>query len=307
MNNIVLKAESAFANDLTQSACLVYAKIKNPSFKKTSKSLGEKTAAEHGADEDRVNAVIRMIPEIYTRPIAAAAQAIRRAVEAHSAPWATKAVRITLMARCAVISAAVEPELERFKAAVDNLVKHYKDIKREAQLGLSGLNSYVDHHWPSEDTLRGMFDAKVGFAPLGNIHGDFRLSLSKKHAEALKAEMQAEMDAAIAEAMADNKQRAMKVLTEMVERIGSYEEVVDPTAKSGFRIKGKFWDTAVTNVKDMGQILKDLNLIGDREFTDICNRMIKLGEVKPDYIKASTQIRDETVSEAQSLLTALGM
>lgn len=307
MTKATLKAESAFATNITETACLVYAKIKAPSFKKTSKELGQKTACEHGADEDRVNAVIRMLPEIYTKKIAAAAQAIRRSVECYSAPWATKAVRIMPVSRLQALNAAVAPELERFEDAVDFLVKNYRDIRREAKLGLKDLNDYVDAQWPSEDALRSLFSAKVGFSPVANITGDFRLALSAKHAEALRAEMQAEMDAAIAEAMNDSKARARTVLTQMVERIGSYEEVVDPTAKSGFKIVGKFWDTALTNVKDVAEVLKELNLVNDADFDMICKRMIKLGQVKPEHVKASVQIRDEAVTEAQSLLGALGM
>lgn len=292
---------------LQDRACLVYVQIRNPSFRKTSKALSGEVADGHGAAEDTVAASIRMVPDKYLKPLNKFAQRLRRVSEDHSAVWATKGVRIMLYQSVAALRAAAQDVIDDFDKAADLFTNQYAAIRAEAKLGLSGLGKFVENEWPDVAEVRGMFEAKIGFMPIADISSDFRLTLSDDMAAAMKADMQAEMDAALHEAQADNRARAKVVLGRFVEAVGKYREINDPGAPSGVRVEGGFWAQTVTNVAEVARIVRDLNLIGDAEFTDVCDRMEALGKIAPEHLKLSEEIRTEAIDEAKGLLTALGL
>lgn len=292
---------------LQERACLVYVQIRNPSFRKTSKALSGEVADGHGAAEDTVAASIRMVPDKYLKPLNKFAQRLRRVMEDHSAPWATKGVRIMPYDRVAALRAAAQDAIDDFEKAADVFTKQYAAIRAEAKLGLNGLGKFVENQWPDAAEVRDLFQAKIGFMPIADVTGDFRLTLSDDMAAAMRADMQAEMDAALHEAQADNRARAKAVLDRFVEAVGKYREVPDPDSPSGVKVEGGFWAQTVTNVADVARIVRDLNLIGDGEFTAICNRMEALGTIAPEHLKLSDEVRKEALDEANGLLTALGL
>jgi hypothetical protein len=202
---------------------------------------------------------------------------------------------------------AAQDAIDDFDKAADLFTRQYAAIRAEAKLTLSGLGKFVENDWPDAAEVRSLFEAKIGFMPIADISGDFRLALSDDEANAMRADMQAQMDAALHEAQADNRARAKAVLDRFVEAVGKYREVADPDAPSGIRIEGGFWAQTVTNVAEVARIVRDLNLIGDAEFTSVCDRMEALGKIAPEHLKLSEEIRTEALDEAKGLLTALGL
>lgn len=293
--------------DLQAKACLVYVVVRNPSFQKTSGKLSQDTAAHHGADEDRLTSVVAMIPKRYLQGLKNKAQQIRRCLEVLSSPWATRGVRIMPVGNIDKVKAAVDAAIAEFLDEVEAFVKKYSSIRQQAKQGLGNLGEYVEEHWPSPERIREKFSARIGFAPVVAVGEDFRLQLSKEQAEAMRHSMRDEMETSMAEAMQDNKDRAMFVLSEMVRKVSAYKVTPDPKAAAGYRTEGSFWATAMTNVKDVASAVRDLNLIDDKGFDQICKRMEALGDIDATHLKIDPVLRKEALTEAQSLMKALGM
>jgi len=291
--------------DLTKQACLVYVKIKQPTFKTTSRALGAEVEDHHAAAEKTVAAVVQMVPAAYTKPLAKIAQRLRRAVEDASAPWAINSVRIMQWAHVDLLKQTVAPILLQWDDAVANFVKHYAAIRAEAVAQLNGLNRYVASRWPTEDEVKSLFNAKVGFAPLGDVAGDFRLNLQADAAAALRLDLQAELQANLQAAMEDNKARALEVLGRLRDAVSKYRVYVDPADPTRVKTEGAFWASTVTNVRDVATLLRSLNFLGDRDFDQICSEMAALGSVDAEHIKLSDDIKTDVIDEADRLMGLL--
>lgn len=291
--------------DLASKACLVFVKVRNPSFKKTSKALSAEVEGNHGAAESTVNAVVRMVPDKYLKPLAKHAQRLRRTVEAYSACWATSGVRIMPYARVSELKQRVDADLADWQGAVDTFVNQYSAIRAEAMTGLNGLQAYVAGAWPEVEQVRSLFDARVGFMPVTNVDSDFRLALSADEADAMRADMQAQIESSLAEAHAENRERAAEVLQRFVDAVGKYRVIADENSSTGVRVEGGFWSQTVTNVREVADGLRHLNFIGDAAFDAVMDRMAALGGVDADHMKLSDTVRESALSEANALLSAL--
>jgi hypothetical protein len=291
--------------DLQARACLVYVRVRNPSFKKTSKTLASEVEQDHGAAEGALGAVVRLVPEVYLKPLAKHAQRLRRIVEFHSAPWAAAGVRILPYSKIPAVKAELSAALADWEETVDRFVHQYSTIRAEAVARLNGLQSYVSDRWPDEDAVRGLFDARVGFMPLADVDGDFRLALAADEAEAMRMDLQAELEANLRESQQDARDRAVVVLQRFIESVGKYKVVADPTAPSGMRTEGAFWQSTVTNVREIAQVCRSLNFLGDAEFDRVCAEMEALGAVDAEHLKLSDGIRTGALTQANSLMAAL--
>lgn len=290
--------------NLSARACLVHIKIKNPSFKKTSRALANEVEADHGSAERTVNAVVRLVPEAYLKPLAKHAQRLRRIVEFYSAEWAGS-WRIVPYAKLAEIKAEITPALQDWEATVDQFVLQYAAIRAEAQAQLNGLAGYVAHQWPSDDDVRGLFDARLGIMPLADVASDFRLALSADEAAAMRLDLQAELEANLQASQRDARDRAVEVLQRFVASVGKYRVVADPTAPTGMRTEGAFWQSTVSNVREIAQVCRSLNFLGDAEFDRVCAEMERLGAVDAEHLKLSDQVRSDAINHANGLMASL--
>jgi hypothetical protein len=86
--------------DLQSRACLVYVAHREPRPSKRHRAAcPPRSRRDKGASDRTVNAVVRLVPEDYLKPLAKHAQRVRRVVEHYSAPWAAAGVRILPYAR----------------------------------------------------------------------------------------------------------------------------------------------------------------------------------------------------------------
>lgn len=290
--------------NLSDRACLVHIRIKNPSFKKTSRALANEVEAEHGATDRTVNAVVRLVPEAYLKPLAKHAQRLRRIVEFYSAEWAGS-WRIVLYSRVADIKAEITPALTDWEATVDTFVAQYAAIRAEAQAQLNGLAAYVAHQWPTDDEVRALFDAKLSIMPLADVASDFRLALSEDEASAMRLDLQAELESNLQASQRDARDRAVTVLQRFVDSVGKYKVIADPSAPTGIRTEGAFWQSTVTNVREIAQVCRSLNFLGDAEFDRVCSEMEALGAVEAEHLKLSDQVRASAIDHANDLMASL--
>lgn len=290
--------------NLSARACLVHIKVKNPSFKKTSRALANEVEADHGSAERTVNAVVRLVPEAYLKPLAKHAQRLRRIVEFYSAEWAGS-WRIVPYSRLADVKAEITPALQDWEATVDAFVAQYATIRAEAQAQLNGLAGYVAHQWPSDDEVRALFDARLGIMPLADVASDFRLALSADEAAAMRLDLQAEIEGNLMAAQRDARDRAVEVLQRFVASVSKYKVTADPSAPSGIRTEGAFWQSTVTNVREVAQVCRSLNFLGDADFERVCAEMEALGAVDAEHLKLSDQIRSDALNQASGLMASL--
>lgn len=290
--------------NLSDRACLVHIRIKNPSFKKTSRALANEVEAEHGATDRTVNAVVRLVPEQYLKPLAKHAQRLRRIVEFYSAEWAGS-WRIVLYSRVADIKAEITPALTDWETTVDAFVAQYAAIRAEAQAQLNGLAAYVVHQWPTDEEVRALFDAKLSIMPLADVASDFRLALSEDEAAAMRLDLQAELESNLQASQRDARDRAVAVLQRFVDSVSKYKVVADPSAPTGIRTEGAFWQSTVTNVREIAQVCRSLNFLGDADFDRVCSEMERLGAVEAEHLKLSDQVRADAIVHANDLMASL--
>jgi hypothetical protein len=107
------------------------------------------------------------------------------------------------------------------------------------------------------------------------------------------------------ESQQDARDRAIAVLQRFVEAVGRYKQVADPTAPSGIRTEGAFWQSTVSNVREIAGICRSLNFLGDAEFDKVCAEMEALGAVDAEHLKLSDTIRTDALTKASGLMSAL--
>lgn len=290
--------------NLSERACLVSVRIKNPSFKKTSRALATEVETDHSAAERTVNAVVRLVPDAYLKPLAKHAQRLRRIVEHYSAEWAGS-WRILPYSRVADVKGDITPALQDWEATVDKFVAQYATIRAEAQAQLNGLAGYVAHQWPSDEEVRGLFDARLSIMPLADVQSDFRLALSAEEAAAMRLDLQAEIEGNLDASQRDARDRAVAVLQRFVDSVGKYRVIADPSAPTGMRTEGAFWQSTVSNVREIAQVCRSLNFLGDAEFDRVLGEMEALGAVEIEHLKLSDQVRADAIAQASGLMASL--
>jgi len=179
-------------------------------------------------------------------------------------------------------------EFNRFKAEyqtqVSKFLQDYPTLKEEARLRLNGM--YKEEDYPTVKELVKKFSMECTFVPIANLD-DFRLSITQDERDALKLQIEGDMNDRLKNTGRDILRRIKDVVFKMVDKLSNSDAT--------------FHNTLITNIEDLIDVLPKLNITNDSEIEDIIDKMRRLVDVRPDTLRTNTNIRNQKAQEAKAI------
>ena len=246
-------------------------------------ALTSEVESSHGTEARRISVRKKIMQGKELNSVAATLQAVRKTAEKLSAPWLDGGLRI--MSAKTLIEGKIEIEagIREFNAAVDYFISSYDKIIENDRIALNGTFKQSDYLSP--ETLRTKFKARLEIFPIAS---DFRVEGID---EAVKSELQAEMERLTAARVCDAK-------TELVERIR--ERVLQLSSRlSAMTDESRFHTSTVTNIIDACKEVPAANFDGDVKLDHLADTIETLvAPISPDDIRGDGKSAKE---EAQQI------
>jgi hypothetical protein len=253
------------SSSLSNRAMLVSLGVSQWTAKKHDKKASTEVHEAHNASSDSGRYLKSLIAADALQAVSSAATEARAEHYRLTLPWSDAGVRILPSANFEDYSATMAKLREKFERAVSEFLGAYPDYVQAAKVSLNGLFNGADY--PETRQLESKFEWKISILPFPDA-ADFRADLSDHELNRVRGEIEASINAKVANAMDDTWKRAYDVVSHMAERLDAY--TVDPATG---KIQGAFRDTLVSNLVDIVDLLPALNLTGDRKLSDLTQQM----------------------------------
>ena len=195
-----------------------------------------------------------------------------------------------------------EDQLRKFN---DQREKHlrslgetYDDLVAKAQYRLG--SAFCESDYPTRDEVLEKYQLTVEYRPLP-AGGDLRVDLPAKRLEAIRRDVEAQVQAKVqkaAEVAHDRVVDTLQSLIDGLERHGKKEE--------GAKRASKFSDNTVEKVKEIAQILPSLNINNDPRLTKAGNDLLtKLRDLDADELRSDPAKRKHTAEQAKAIVDNL--
>jgi hypothetical protein len=273
---------------LNERAMLVSCKVSVWPAAKTDKRVSAEVAAQHAVTERRAGKYRKNCINVDAPEFVAVKKAAGDLKTAHyrlTLPWRDDGVRILPSLAHPEYSDTMRNLRSAFTDKVGAFVAAFPQLVADARVELNGL--FNDADYPTD--IRAKFGASVHFAPLPAA-SDFRAAVD--NADEIRAQIDAGVAEAVAEAMRDPYQRLFDAVSRMVNRLS------DP--------KAVFHDTLVSNVADLVCILPALNITGDAQLEALrldAGRMI--AGLTPQALRDDPVTRANVAQEAAAIERAM--
>ena len=224
---------------------------------------------------------------------------IRSFFYAQTLPWHDNGFR-ALAARRVIQFDAKMTELEfRRAAAVESLVQNFAAYVIEAESLLGSMFNADDY--PPADSIRGRFVMRWHICQASELpksDDDVRVAVGVAERDIIRKHAERSARAALDNMTGETFKRIAEAVARMVDRLGAYK----PASEPGTRPTGVFRDSLVENVRELVELLPDLNMTGDAKITELTRRMQELGKHDPDALRQSPDLRQSTKAAAESIL-----
>jgi len=215
-----------------------------------------------------------------------AAGELRTAHYKYTLPWYDNGIRLLPTSKSMEYYSKIGEIKDRFYHEVQEFMDNYDDYIEEAKITLHNL--YNPKDYPSREKIAEMFEVKV--LPITSPkENDFRSSLTAGEIAVIKADM----EQGIEDAFENAKNAIWDKMEEAVERMAS-------TLKE----KGKvFKESMVENLKDIVEMVPDLNFTGDTDINAINQRMKDhLAILSPSALRHNEEYRENAAVKARTIL-----
>ncbi|WP_158022289.1 hypothetical protein [Methylorubrum populi] len=246
------------------------------------------------ADAGRFNKAL--VPAEALKPVQAAAGRVRAVHARYTLPWTDNGLDILPAAAVVDYDREMRAARAEFEAAADvfcNMVFPGLLLSAPARLG----DMFRASDYPDASEIRDRFSMRVRTLNMPDAR-DFRVDMSDAQARAIRAELEAESRAALAEAMESAWQRVADVCGRMVERLNAYK----PATMKGEKSEGVFRDSLVENVRDLVAVLPAFNLTNDPTLADVSERMrAELCKADAAELRDDVALRERTAAAAAEI------
>lgn len=269
---------------------------------KYDREASEEIAEIHQADKDAGRFNKRLLPRRDLKEITQAIGSARRDHEYLTLPWSDDGYRVlpaaaymdhlkTVQSRTAEFNAAVERLVEKFEQLVNNQSRLGSLFKVEDYPGMRKEGDKLRLAFPDE--LRRRFSVKTTVRPMPTAD-DFRVSIGDEQRERIKRQIAESVEASLRVGTRKLWQRLYKVVSHMAARMSEYN-----TAESGN--KPKLYDSIVTNIVDLVDVLPKLNITGDVDLDRMADEVRHALLVDPKELRKSELVRANTAKAAAEI------
>lgn len=287
---------------LSSKAMLCTVSISAWSGYKYDREASEEIAEIHGAEKDSGRFNKRLLPRDDLKEITKIIGQARRDHEFFTLPWSDNGFRVLPAAAYMDHTETMRRHAAEFKAAVSRLEARFEDLvtnqsrlgtlfKVEDYPGMRDESGKLRFAFPGELRARFSFESKV--LPLPDAD-DFRVSMGDEDRERIKRQIAASIQASLRVGTRELWQRLYKVVSHMSARMAEYN-----TAKDGE--KPKLYDSMVTNIVEIVDVLPKLNIGGDTELDRMAGEVRKSLVVDPQELRKSETVRSDTARAAAEI------
>lgn len=273
-------------------AMLVGLKITQFSATRTDDKISREVAKQHGNREDMGSFKKLLIEKSAIDPITKLAGSIRQEHYRRTLPWADDGARILTSTGYDAYMCWFRGEQAHWEEAVGEFMDKWDESVSNAKEYLGSL--FQPAEYPTREQLKTKFSIRHTVRPISQSQ-DFRVKLNETEIAAIRADMEADNQLIIKSAMQDTWTRMYGVTQRMVERLKLYNP-----EKPG---ESRLYDSVVTNIKDLLEVLPSLNLTGDADMDDLSRQMKELVKHSTQNLKDNHFARTETIQRAEAILS----
>ncbi len=296
-SSILANAATALpsTSDLATKAMLVDFSASQWTARKIDKAKSAELTTANQAKEKSAHISKKLVQ---SQTLAAIATLVSQAREFHYAntlPWLDNGARILPAKRHPVYLAQMEKFEEQFWPLVDRFEREYPAERARAAERYVALGQLFNHDdYPQTTRIRQKFGWRNRFLPLP-AEADFRVDIGQAAIDRVRATITETVQTAASNAVRDMLERTHSVVATMVEKLTAFEP-----SKSGAD-RGIFRDSLVTNVRELVDLLPDLNFTADPRIDQLVNAMQALCEHDAEDLRASDNLRTKVLSAAQDI------
>lgn len=271
---------------LRDEAMIIRLSVKQWSARKFDKKATQKVADDYGttADVGRYNKVL--IAKDAIKSITTAVSAARTYHYTMTLPWDDSGARLLTAACFMEYSKRMREYKLNFEKAVEEFIDNYPTYRAEAELRLSGM--FDDADYPGIYDMRSRYEFVTDIEPVPHS-SDFRVSVSDKATNQIRAEIEKRSEARVKAATDDLYKRLADVTSRFAEKLGDS--------------KGVFRDTLVGNVVELVELLPKLNISGDPNLEKLRKEIQKkLGGHTPEVLRNDPEVRATAAQDADAIL-----
>lgn len=273
---------------VARTAMLATLNISQWSARKFDRELTSELNVMKGAQSDAARVSKLLLPARVIKPIQQIANDVRGEFYSRTLPWNENNERLLPAMNYTEWMEFFTRRQNDFNAAADQLAQHdYPAALERAQDRLHDMFNIDDY--PSPDRIRSKFDMHFGVKPVPTA-GDFRVSLSGEVGEALRQQVQDEVEARTAKTVEHLWGKVGEMLTSIRDRLS------DPDAR--------FKSALVENFTELVNNLDRLNVSGDAELTKLRTEAEKKLLVlrDPEALRSNKRTRQAAVAECEDLI-----
>lgn len=249
-------------------------------------TVSDEVTTSKNAEKDGGTWWTYLIPRSSMRNINTAYNKCKATHNRLTLPWRDGGDRILPTAMFMEYSKAMRKVKAGFDEAVNDFLKEYPEILKNAHIRLGKLLD--GKTLPSVAEIRGKFGVHQEIYPLPDTT-DFRVDLSKEDVADIRRQMRTSIDATIEKAM----EGVWSQLVELIEKI-------EDTLKQPKKV---FRDSLISNLKDYCELIPKLNLTGDSKLETFRKEATaKLTKLRPDDLRDDKVARKASHKAAKEVL-----
>jgi hypothetical protein len=270
---------------LTDQTVLVDMGFSTPKLTAVDKAASAKACEMAGAKRGRGRVVKTLYADTDIKMVTNFRDEVRTYYYRMTAPWLNNGCRI-------LPSALYFEFCERMRAyratwestIVPTFCDNFADRLDRAEKDLAGLWNPRDY--PTVEDVRSRFEMRVNILPVPSS-GDFRVQLGEEANAKLEADLEEINRQVEAKVMTEVKDRLLKVVGTMAENLTGGK---------------KIFDTLVTNVTDLCNVLPAFNVTNDPRIEQFrAEIMAKLAE-HPDNLRSDKKLAKQVGDDAQAIV-----
>jgi hypothetical protein len=271
---------------LSQKAMLVSLHISQWPIIIEDSEATKKTAVDNTTDKRAISVRKRLLRKKgAVAKLQKAVSALRKYHTHMTLPWA-KGVGILKSSKFTEYSTQMRQLINDFKTAVHEFLNEFPDAKQDAEQNFLG-NLWKDRDYPDTNSLQQKFDVGVDTMPIPQ-KGDWRVDLSEEQIEQLNKDIETK-----------EKERTKNAMEKLWVRV--YEPVKHMVGVLN-KDNPKIFETLITNISDLVEILPDLNLVEDPKLESLRQEIDeKLCGISTSELKDSKYLREDVVKIAEGI------
>lgn len=297
MQNTSIVADTFKPLDLSERAMIVSLKICQFTGSKCDKRVTAEAVQRESASSDAGRFNKRLLDKEATAAISAAVGELRKYHYAQTLPWLDDGQRVLMSTKYVEYAQQMAKHKAAFDIAVNDFVDNYSRAVESAKSRLGGMFNEGDY--PHIDDIRACYGVFTRNMPLPDKR-DFRAGVPEDVAESIRAEIEASNAMAIETAQRDIYERVAVTLSNMTDKLSSY----DPKKKGDKgRIAGCFRDSLVENVRELADLIPNLNITDSPHIARLADQLATLSDVSPKDLRTDSKTRATVNQEATRILS----